>query len=60
MEDIQSEFERVNTQVAVAEKKLVTFDKVIELSLGVFFRKFHTLKKIQSEPQRQRRKIFDN
>jgi hypothetical protein len=29
LEDIQSEFERVNSQVAVAEKKLVTFDKVI-------------------------------
>ena len=28
LEDIQSEFERVNTQVAVSEKKLVTFDKV--------------------------------
>lgn len=30
MEDIQSEYERVNTQVAVAEKKLVTFDKVVD------------------------------
>jgi hypothetical protein len=28
LEDLQSEYERVNTQVAVAEKKLVTFDKV--------------------------------
>ena len=30
LEDLQVEFERVNGQVAVAEKKLKTFDKVKE------------------------------
>ena len=29
LEDLQVEFERVNTQVGVAEKKLKTFDKVV-------------------------------
>ncbi len=28
LEDLQVEFERINGQVAVAEKKLKTFDKV--------------------------------
>ena len=32
LEDIQSEYERVNSQVAISEKKLMTFDKVDNLT----------------------------
>ena len=32
LEDIQSEYERVNSQVAISEKKLMTFDKVDNLA----------------------------
>ncbi len=41
LEDLQVEFEKVTAQVAVAEKKLNTFDKVREYNTcsSVFFQK---------------------